>query len=234
MTRTVNGQFQTVKRAEILNAALQLVSTKGYESMAIQDLLDNLGISKGALYHYFPSKAALLEALVDRICLEAAQVLAPIADDKSSLAAESFSRFFVSSARYKADQRAFIAAVLPVWYSDVNAILRDKVRVGFAARLSPMIATIIRRGCNDGSFAVSDPERTARVVLGLTQDLADALARLLLSGGAGPSISDQMNQMVASTTEAVERVLAAPPGSLRLVESGGLDVWVRLSEGESA
>jgi AcrR family transcriptional regulator len=230
MARTVDQQAQDIKRGEILNAALRLVGTKGFEAMAIQDLLDSLGTSKGAFYHYFPTKSALLEALVDRLCLEAEQVLAPIAEDRSFVATEALSRFFMTLARYKGEQRAFILGVLRVWYSDANTIMREKVRVTFAARLSSMVARIIRRGCEEASFSVSCPEQTARVVLGLTQDLADALARLLLSGGASPSMAGQMAQMVASTTEAVERVLEAPSGSLRFIEPAHLNAWLPPSD----
>lgn len=35
--------------------------------MAIADLVNEPGISSGAFYHYFDSKPALLEALVERI-----------------------------------------------------------------------------------------------------------------------------------------------------------------------
>jgi len=40
---------------EILDAALLLIVDKGYEKMAIQNLIDSLAISKGAFYHYFLS-----------------------------------------------------------------------------------------------------------------------------------------------------------------------------------
>jgi AcrR family transcriptional regulator len=233
VARTVNQQLQAVKRGEILDAALHLVSTQGYESMAIQELLDTLGISKGALYHYFPSKSALLEALVARVLADAEHVLAPIAQDRGLTAPEALSEFFVALARHKAKERPFIGAVLPIWYSDDNAILRDKVRVVFTHRLAPMVATIIRRGCEEGSFAVSSPDQTARVVLGLTQDLADGLARLLLTGDARSTIAPEMRQMIAATTGAVERVLAAPAGAIWLVEPGGLDAWLQPTEGEA-
>ena len=71
MARTVNEQDRTLKRSEILDAAQRLVYTKGYEQMAIQDILDALKISKGAFYHYFGSKQDLLEALVERMQQEA-------------------------------------------------------------------------------------------------------------------------------------------------------------------
>ena len=232
MARTVNEHFQAVKRSEILDAALQLISTNGYNAMAIQQLLEGLSISKGALYHYFPSKSTLLEALVDRLLLEAEQAVAPVAQDYGVGAPEVLSCFFRALARYKASHRPFIAALLPVWYSDDNAIMRDKVRVAFAGRLAPMVAGIIRRGCEEGAFSVSSPGQTGRLVLCLTQELADALVRLLLSGNAKPNIAVQIEQMVAATTEAVERVLGAPAGSVRLVEPGDLDVWLALSEGE--
>src|SRR5215831_16667548 len=56
-----------VRRNEILDVAQRLVYTKGYEQMTIQDIVDDLQLSKGAFYHYFDSKQALLEALVQRL-----------------------------------------------------------------------------------------------------------------------------------------------------------------------
>ena len=56
MARILKEEEHTAKRNEILDAALQLVYSKGYEKMTIQDILDQLQISKGAFYHYFDSK----------------------------------------------------------------------------------------------------------------------------------------------------------------------------------
>ena len=71
MARIVKEQAYAVKRNEILDVAQRLVYTKGYEQMTIQDILDGLPISKGAFYHYFDSKQALLEALIERMLKEA-------------------------------------------------------------------------------------------------------------------------------------------------------------------
>ena len=61
MARSVNEKEYAVKRNEILDVAQRFVYTRGYEQMSIQDILDELHISKGAFYHYFDSKQALLE-----------------------------------------------------------------------------------------------------------------------------------------------------------------------------
>ncbi len=55
--------------------------------MTIQDILDDLQISKGAFYHYFDSKQALLEAMVERIGVEAVQLLLPIVHDPAAACA---------------------------------------------------------------------------------------------------------------------------------------------------
>ena len=57
---------ETVEK--ILTAAARLFLKKGYEQTTIQDLVDNLGgLTKGAVYHHFKSKAEIMDALCDRI-----------------------------------------------------------------------------------------------------------------------------------------------------------------------
>jgi len=52
-------------RTRLLKIANSLFGTKGYEATSIEEVLDKAGVSKGALYHHFPSKEALFEAAVD-------------------------------------------------------------------------------------------------------------------------------------------------------------------------
>lgn len=54
-----------VTRQRILDAAKKLFAQKGYERTTIQDILDELeDLSKGAIYHHFKNKEAMLHALV--------------------------------------------------------------------------------------------------------------------------------------------------------------------------
>ena len=55
-----------VTRQRILDAAKKLFAQKGYERTTIQDILDELeDLSKGAIYHHFKNKEAMLHALID-------------------------------------------------------------------------------------------------------------------------------------------------------------------------
>ncbi|MET0544897.1 MAG: TetR/AcrR family transcriptional regulator [Caulobacterales bacterium] len=50
----------------ILAAALQAFGEKGFAATRMEDVAKHAGITKGAIYLYFPSKQALLEALIRR------------------------------------------------------------------------------------------------------------------------------------------------------------------------
>jgi AcrR family transcriptional regulator len=50
-------------RGRLIEAAGELFGTRGYEDTSIEDVLEQAAVSKGALYHHFPSKEALFEAV---------------------------------------------------------------------------------------------------------------------------------------------------------------------------
>ena len=67
MARTLNATIYAVRRDAFVDVAQRLIQAKGYQQMSIQDVLDELDASRGAFYHYFDSKADLLEAVVERL-----------------------------------------------------------------------------------------------------------------------------------------------------------------------
>jgi AcrR family transcriptional regulator len=54
-------------RRELLEKCFDLFAEKGYGSITMRQIAEGLGVSTGTLYHYFPSKKALFEQLVDEI-----------------------------------------------------------------------------------------------------------------------------------------------------------------------
>jgi AcrR family transcriptional regulator len=53
-------------RETLLEDALQLFSTRGYDAVGIQEIVDKAGVTKPTLYHYFGSKYGLLEGVLER------------------------------------------------------------------------------------------------------------------------------------------------------------------------
>ena len=52
-------------RGQILRAALKLFANAGYAATSVQQIVDDAGVSKPALYYHFHDKAGLFEALVN-------------------------------------------------------------------------------------------------------------------------------------------------------------------------
>ena len=63
-------------RRRILERAREAFATRGYAATSLDDLARELGLTKGAIYHHFPSKRALLKALLDEARARAEAALA--------------------------------------------------------------------------------------------------------------------------------------------------------------
>ena len=215
-----------VRRTEILDVAQRLVNTKGYEQMTIQDILDDLQISKGAFYHYFDSKQALLEALVERMGNQVEQLVLPIVHDPALPALEKLQRIFDMLNRWKIARKEFYLAVLRVWYADDNAIVRQKLRVAGVKTVAPWFSAIIRQGIQEGVFTNSYPDQAGEVVMSLIEDLGETLGEMILSFKPERDVMRRVENTVAVYTDAVERVLGIPTGSLHLTDVETLKEWV--------
>lgn len=65
--RPADPELWKRRQEEILDAAASLFATHGYSETDTQVLADTLGVGKGTLYRYFPSKEDLFLAAVDRV-----------------------------------------------------------------------------------------------------------------------------------------------------------------------
>lgn len=94
------------RRAEILERAAIFFARRGYQGTDVQDVADALGVGKGTIYRYFPSKEALfLAALDDGIRrmhehIEAARLEAADPLDQIERAIEAYLAFFDEHAEY--------------------------------------------------------------------------------------------------------------------------------------
>src|SRR3972149_4881833 len=65
--RTTVDDIKTRREEEILETASKYFSECGYSEADTQTLADRLGVGKGTIYRYFPSKRELFLAAVDRL-----------------------------------------------------------------------------------------------------------------------------------------------------------------------
>lgn len=225
MARTVNATLYTVRRDAFLDVAQRLVQSKGYEAMSIQDVLEALEASKGAFYHYFDSKQALLEAVVERFADTTIAGLAPVLDDPNLSALRKLERFFSGVARRKAEQKELVLAIIEIWNSDGNAIVREKLRRLTVSRLVPLLSAVIKQGIDEGVFHVASPDETATVFVSLMLGFQELANEYFLARQAGTITFAVVQRLMASFTQAFERILGIPTGSLTLADESTLHFW---------
>src|ERR1700739_2013796 len=64
-----------IRRAELLDRASVLFVQHGYDNVSLNDLIADAGVSKGAFYHWFPSKDALISAFAEHSAREGFAVI---------------------------------------------------------------------------------------------------------------------------------------------------------------
>jgi AcrR family transcriptional regulator len=229
MARTVNVAEHAARRDEILDAAQRLILATGYELLTVQDILNDLQISKGAFYHYFDSKPAVIEALTARLVGDSERALAPIARNPGMGALEKLQAFFCEIIRWKSERQNLFMAMLPVWYAPDNLAFRLLVDRESAKRLAPLLSAIVRQGVDEGPFATAYPDQAGAIIFAVIQALQDAMAQRLLAAlhraASSPSVKEIVNTHGAHM-EAIERYLGVPAGTLNRVEVQAVKSWI--------
>lgn len=160
---------------EVLDAALALFSVKGFAQTSVEEVARAAGISKAAVYLYFPSKKALLAGLVRR-------AVSPVA--ALALGAEGEALPVIAGLLRAAVGRlgepgvmavpALVlreAAVVP----EIAQVYREEV----LDRVLPALRQIIVRGVEAGQVRAVDPDLTVRSIIG------PVLAHVLLAQAFG-------------------------------------------------
>jgi AcrR family transcriptional regulator len=225
MARTLNSAKHAVRRDAFVDVAQRLIQTKGYEGFTVQDILDELGASKGAFYHYFGSKLDLLEAVVDRMGDAVEATWADPLTRPGLSAQQRLESVFALTAQWKNARKELVLGILDAWMSDHNAIVREKFRQLVARRMTGLLERILRQGVADGDFTVVDPESTAKVIVGLIQGTQEWAGELFIARQDGRVTYEEVKRSFAAYTEAFERIVGLPSHSVQFVSEETLQLW---------
>lgn len=165
-------EYKAQARARIVEAAHAVLHRKGFGSSTMEEIAKELGVSKGALYLYFPNKAALLMAIQEASRIEVSARLAAViesddlAGDIASMLDELISEetdaaVYLSLMAEAAVDPAIRAALLDDRREDTKAIR------GFLEKLKA-------RGVR---LRITDLDAAATLIIGV---LSDAASRHML------------------------------------------------------
>jgi len=204
MSPKVSQQYKQEVRDKILEAAETLFSKKGYYDTSMDEIVEESGLSKGAIYGYFKSKEELFVALQER------QLEVSLEQLKSTFAPGD-------SARTKLEKIVDVAFTTIIGTSKKACRINLEFDVA-APRIKPVqsrrdkrfkathvfLADIIREGINRGEFRRNvDPDSAAMVLLATADGLSLDWATTSLDFD-WKQLADQVKKLVA------EGLLASP------------------------
>jgi hypothetical protein len=152
-------------------------------------------------------------------------IILPIVDDPALPTFDKLQRFFDTTARSKTARKAYVLSILQVWYTDDNAIVREKATANMIKQIAPLLARVIRQGVQEGVLATPFPEQAAEIVLVILTNLGNAFKDLFFEDETQAEKMRRATGVVAAHNDAMERVLGALTGSLNLVDADTLNEW---------
>jgi AcrR family transcriptional regulator len=225
MPRTLNPVAHAIRRDAFLDAAEQLIRTKGYDQMTVQDVLDELDASKGAFYHYFDSRQALLAAVVERMTDTVLAYLEPIATDRVRSAPAKLQAFFSMAVQWKSERSELLLGFMRSWYSEENDLVRLRVARDAYGRITPVLAAILRQGTAEGAFDLTSADDAAAMLMALSIGSTDAVGRLALDCLDGRVPVDHLERYLSAYNEAIERILGLRAGVIVFIDPRSMRAW---------
>lgn len=175
----LRSQRQENQRRRILDAAIRSFARGGFHGAGMQAVCAEAGMSPGALYRYFPSKEAIIEAIVERDRAEIPAQLAPLleAEDVVSALIESARRFLVGNLKPES---------LPLFPELFAEAARNPSVREITMRCDDVVGDIIVRVLERGmALGQVDPSLDAREAVRFLMAMTDGvLMRLLLEPAA--------------------------------------------------
>ncbi|MFZ5909160.1 MAG: TetR/AcrR family transcriptional regulator [Chloroflexota bacterium] len=143
------------RKDQIMNAAEEIFSKKGFSDARMDDIAEETGLSKGTLYLYFKSKDDLIVAILDRLFQREFKTFEKL--DLASVSATDAIRVFVETT---AKDIKIMIRLLPITYEFMGLAFRNKfVQKAFKTyfnRYMDILVPIIQHGIDAGEFRPAD------------------------------------------------------------------------------
>lgn len=159
-------------KENLIKSAIELIGTRSYNAVGVQELCEHAGVKKGSFYHFFPSKRDLtieaLDAMWQRFKDE---LLDPICDSDAT-AVDKFSALIKGSYEYQSSAKDCFGCVtgcgignLALELSTQDELIRKKIEEIFE-EWAEYFERVIVQAVDQGVLpAETDPRATSQAIL---------------------------------------------------------------------
>ncbi len=140
------------RKHEFMITALELFYQKGYENTTIKDIIDELGVSKGAFYHYFESKEDVIISIAREFTQRTVRIMKEIFERPDLTAVEKLNRSFESINEYKIREAEWRTKFKKAIQSEENLKLQHTLLNFMKQDIIELYAGLIDSGAEEGVF----------------------------------------------------------------------------------
>lgn len=156
------------RKGEIINAAEEVFTQKGFDEARMDDIAERTGLSKGTLYLYFRSKDDLIAAILERIIGREFRQLEHL-DEADATATETLRNL----TRLLTKDLLGMLRIMPIIYSFLALAFRNKhiqkALKGYINRYLNILTPVIQRGIDSGEFRAVDAHEAAIALAGVVE-----------------------------------------------------------------
>ncbi len=157
MATATNPEMSDV-RSNILATGQRVMAHKGFSAVGLTEILNTAGVPKGSFYHYFGSKEAFGEALLENYFKDYLAEMDKTLEQPGLNTAQRLTQYFQA---WQENQSFFdcqgkcLAVKLGAEVADLSEAMRAALNRGTASIIERLSAAI-RLGVSDGSLAIAD------------------------------------------------------------------------------
>jgi len=155
---------QDQRRYQILDAALEVIVSKGYEGSSMSDIVENSKLSKGAIYWYYSSKKEVYLALVNHWVHRYSPTLNLIIEDNKPASVQLKELFNYFITQYESDQKVFKAVAVFWSLASRDNDFKEKFDKVYSEFLA-LIEKIIIKGVKSKEFKNIDTKIAALSIM---------------------------------------------------------------------
>ncbi len=178
--------FKMTKKETIIQSALKLFSTKGFEGTSVREIASDAGVNVAMINYYFTSKENLFKSVVEYRAMFMTGFLSDLIHNKNLSAIEKVDAVIDQTIEKKLSNTEFNHILHRELSLDHRPQLRDAISDIILKNIIPVKA-IIREGIKSGEFKNVDIELTITTVTGTIHYLlnSDIICRKILGKKEG-------------------------------------------------
>ena len=196
------------KYNQILDALQTLLVNQNIQTISVSEIAQTAGIGKGSIYYYFPSKDAILEALIERNYKKPIETAKNLSKQTNippfTRMAMIFQACWNSSAEFlrQGTSTTGISA-------QEKSYLHQKHLSHLILELKPALTEIITQGIEIGEIHFDYPAALAEIVL--------IILSVKLDNTLFPSTSEEIEETIHGLISLLEKGTMNPAGSLNFL-----------------